>query len=235
MAGPVHRATAQKGMLEGGVHLGAALTRLYQQSNTQNDFYFRPVPDIGIQISYGISRRFTLEAEMNYMPVSTRREGFLPLGNAFPDKNLPENSHAYFADQVDLDYLELPVLISGHMGGKLKLYCGLGPFIAIRLNAKRTTTGSSAIYSDSISGSPELPPPLSTLLLDTKRDITNDIAPVNFGGCERISLCYELGKSKFWAEARYTFGQTNVWKNDQGMGSNKTDQLLLRLAYTIQL
>lgn len=231
----VINAWAQKDSLEAGVHMGIAMTRLYDRSGNDNDFYFRQAPDMGIRVGYGLSQMLSLSGEINYVRIGSRRDGLLPLGHIFPQNGFPEGSFANFTEQVHLDYLEIPLMINGQTGERLKLSVGLGPFIGIRLGAGRTTTGSSHIYRDSAGHLTELLPLQPPRSLESSQNITKDTRAINLGGCQRVGLSYKTGRGRIGLEARYSFGLTDIWKKGRSADVNKTDQLALRLAYTIQL
>lgn len=229
------KATAQKRMLEMGIHSGMAMTRLYDQAKPSNDFYFCTVPSIGFLVSYGVSEGVFLSTELNYSIINTQREGLLSIDNAFPDEMFAHGCQAYFRDRINIDYLEIPLSINGQGGGRFRLFAGIGPFISVLLRGNRTTDGASFIYYDNKHGNVEPMPALSWQSFDGSRDITSELHAFNIGGCERFGFNYQLGRSTIWIETRYSFGQINIWKRSRFANVTHTDQLVFRAAYTIQL
>jgi len=230
-----YKAKAQKGTLEAGIHTGVAMTRLYETPGIKNSFYFQTVPEIGLQFSYGISNMFALGTEINYVAISSEREGLLPLDAIFPERNFPSGSYAYCKERIDLDYLEMPVTVSGQIGNNVKLFIGVGPFIGFRLGGRRVVTGSSPIYYDSAGLSEVMIIAQPAQVLNDSRNITADTRGINIGGCERLGVSYNIGRNRIWIETRYSFGQTDIWKSNRNHGSLQTDQLVLRASYTIRL
>ncbi|WP_158278589.1 porin family protein [Rhodohalobacter mucosus] len=91
-----------------------------------------------------------------------------------------------FSGDVDLDYVEVPVLAKFRLGppGPITPHLVAGPYVSFNINAESETG-----------------------------DISDDINSTEIGGAIGVGIDFNLGVTKLNARAQYGYGFTDVFKN----------------------
>lgn len=110
-----------------------------------------------------------------------------------------EASEDGFSSNVDLDYIEVPVLAKFRLGppGPITPHLVVGPYVGFNINAEAEVSGAGG----SISG-----------------DISDEINSTEIGGAIGVGIDFNLGVTKLNARAQYGYGFTDVFK-DAGDGN----------------
>lgn len=220
------------------VHAGIAMTRLWTGSNfTKDGFFFQAAPAAGVIISKKISNVISLQCELNYDKVKSKREGVLPL---YPGlvASLPVGN-IYYANvtrSIVLDYISSAVLARFHFGNTSNMYVEAGPYFAYLFHSSSSTSGESAIYKNSDAKDIVMiddTHPLPVQTINDKRTMRNEILPVNTGGCTSLGIILPFAKKHFSVSGRYTFGILNIHRRALPSVLYKTDQLSILLSYTL--
>ena len=107
-----------------------------------------------------------------------------------------EASEGGFSANVDLDYIEVPVLAKFQLGpsGPITPHLVVGPYLGFNINAESESSLSGTV------------------------DISDDINSTEIGGALGVGIDFNLGVTKLNARAQYGYGFTDVFK-DAGEGS----------------
>ncbi|HQT91625.1 MAG TPA: outer membrane beta-barrel protein, partial [Candidatus Kryptobacter bacterium] len=134
-----------------GVQGGLSVPELSGGNNEISEGYTsRLAPNFGITAQFAVTKKFSIEPEIDFDGQGGQRNGIQPITTAeLPP--LPSGGHYYanFKNTSVLNYLEVPVLAKYTFGlGGIGFDVNAGPYVGFLLNATQNTSGLSAIYID---------------------------------------------------------------------------------------
>ena len=204
------------------------------------DFKSRVAPNFGGFVDIGITRRFSVQPEINYAGQGGKRVGIQPVTQPIPGlPALPPGFFYYgdFKNTAKLTYIEVPVLAKYKFGDsdKTRLYLDGGPFYGRLISAKTETEGSSTLYLDRDGRTPVLLPPNGTPLppisFDATTDIKNDVNSNNIGVTGGGGVEIPFGKNYLQFDVRVSRGFRNIQKDTAANGSSKTGNIVISIGY----
>lgn len=222
--------------LKGGLSLPSLSdnsTNIYSEKYKSYSSY-----EAGLFATYMLSSSFSLQLEANYTIKGGVRKGLQPIPvNSLPlglGALIPSGTILYgdFENKSELEYLELPVLLKSNLydfGEKWKLNVNVGPYVGFLLNATQKTSGSSAIYLDSLGvqtvpGLPEIP-------FDAETDVKDQLRTVNFGFVGGFEIIRKLSSnSELLLDIRGSYGFIPMQK-DEAYGKSKIGSVVFSLGY----
>jgi hypothetical protein len=220
---------AQKGAWDIGARGGVNISKLCCGSMTINeDYKFGEGPMFGVTASYGLSKNFSLVAELDYTTQGGKKNGMQAVT---PGSN-GSIFYADFKNKTVLNYLELPVMARYTLGDKIKYYVNAGPYIGYLLSAKQVSSGSSKLYKDAAGSKPD---GTITVNFDADKDISSQVKDINFGLQGGLGAGYTFGQHGIWLDGRYVLGATNIRENTAVNGENSTGSIMAALGYTYRL
>ncbi|MEP6845381.1 MAG: porin family protein [Panacibacter sp.] len=200
----------------------------------------RQGPYFGVVGEFGISKRVSIQAELNYAAQGGKKNGTQAIsGSAYasyfpPGAPVPPYFYAVYDNEAKLNYLELPVMIKIDftLGKQYSIFINGGPYAGFLLSAKNTTKGSSNVYLDEKLTQPILPAALS---FDAITDVKKDIKNFNFGlqGGVGISLNFSNSNSLILS-AGGNYGFIPIQK-DEANGKSNTGAATVTLGYLFKL
>jgi len=247
----LHQTKAQN--LKLGIKGGLSIPNLRAPGNGSFSSGYKSVsgPHFGLLSEYTISDRFSIQAEFNYSTQGGRKEGpqrirtrdlkpYLPSGFSIPD-SIPY-IYATFNNQIDLAYLELPVMakFGFDVSENVRLAIYGGPYVGYLVKGKGSGEGQSKIYIDAAHTKPltirvnninfEVPP------LDFTRteDLIDRLNRWNYGVQGGGSIAYSLSAIELFFAAGGSYGFATLQK-DENFGKNKTGSAMLSVGATIRL
>jgi len=229
----VGNAYGREKVFSAGIHMGIGMSSFQPVAKNPRDYYYSPVPTAGILARYSLGEVISINAELNYISIRTQRDGMLQFVGTPLSGRFPQSCYGYFSERIRADYLELPLMIDGTIGDRLRLYCGAGFFVAARLSAMNSTAGRSYIYADSAGAITEPISAYQVQDLNSNMNITGRIRPVNFGGTGHIGMSRSVRGSRLGVDARCSFGFADIWMRCDRPGVNKTLLLAIRAVYTM--
>ena len=228
--------------LQAGLIFGAGVAKQKGYSELSEGFRERLVPYFGISLGKSLSRYFSLKTEINYSLEGGKRTGIQPIDHnlinpraGFPDTIL----YASFKNEIKLSYIEMPLLLQfsidkDEIHSRVFYHLTFGPFLALRIKAKRVTSGSGRIYVDSRGTSPltlkdgaELP----AQSFESVNNIGEEVKRLNAGIITGLGIGYKYFEHKFFAEARFVKGLINIQSRPDQSGRSKTASLLFSAGY----
>ena len=204
------------------------------------DFKSRIAPNFGVFVELGVTKKFSVQTEVNFAGQGGVRTGIQPLTVSPPGlPPLPDGVYYYgdFKNNAVLNYVEVPVLAKYKFGkqDKPKFYVNGGIFYGHLLTAKTKTSGSSTLYLDRDGRVPILLPPngdpLPPISFDAVTNIKNDVNKNNFGFAGGGGVEIPFGKNYFLIDARVNRGLLNIQKDTARNGNSKTGNLVISFGY----
>jgi opacity protein-like surface antigen len=229
-----------------GVKGGISIPQLSGGDDNEfsRDFKSRVAPNFGAFVELGVTRKFSVQTEVNYAGQGGKRVGIQPITQSPPGlPPLPNGLYYYgdFKNEAVLNYLEVPVMAKYKFGKKEKpkLYVNGGVFYGRLLSAKTITSGSSTLYLDRDGQVPVLLPPngdpIPPIPFDAETDIKNDVNKNNFGFTGGGGIEIPFGKNYFLIDARVSRGIKNIQKDTARNGNSKTGNLVISVGYAFNL
>lgn len=225
---------------------GASVPNLVGGSEQEitRDYKSRLAYQFGGYVEAEVSKRFSIQTEINYAPQGGKRDGVQPITEPIPGlPALPAGSYFYanFKNTAKLHYIEIPVLFkyTWKRDGGPELYVNGGPNTGILLKATQETRGSSTIYVDREGRQPLLLPPAGTpfptIPFDADTDVTDSLNRFNFGVTGGGGIRFPVGKNYWFVDARAAYGLTTLQKNTVTDGKSRTGNLVLSFGYAFKV
>lgn len=225
-----------------GVRGGFSIPKLVGGGDEEitRDYKSRTAYQVGGFVEAEVSKRFSIQTEVNYAPQGGKREGVQPITATIPGlPPLPAGAFYYanFQNTAKLHYLEIPVLFkyTWKRDGGPEFYVNGGPNPGFLMKATQETRGSSTIYLDRLGRQPLLLPPAGTpfptIPFDADTDVTEDLHRFNFGLTGGGGVRFPVGKNYWFIDGRAAYGLTTLQKNTATDGKSRTGNLVVSLGY----
>lgn len=208
------------------------------------DFKSRVAPNFGAFAEIAVTRKFSIQPEVNFAGQGGKRIGVQPISQSPPGlPPLPAGSFFFgdFENTAELNYLEVPVLAKYKFSSKEdkpRVYVNGGMFYGRLLSAKTKTKGSSTVFLDE-AGTPLLLPPNGTPVpaidFTANTDIKDDVNKNNFGITGGGGIEIPVGKNYVVFDARVSRGFRNIQRDTLRNGSSKTGNLVISVGYAFNL
>lgn len=208
------------------------------------DYRSRSAYQVGGFVEAEVSKRFSIQTEVNYAPQGGKRKGVQPITAAIPGlPPLPAGAYYYanFENTAKLHYIEIPVLFkyTWKRDGGPEFYVNGGPNAGILMKATQETRGSSTIYLDRDGRQPLLLPPAGTpfptIPFDADTDVTDDLNRFNFGLTGGGGVRFPVGKNYWFIDGRAAYGLTTLQKNTATDGNSRTGNLVISFGYAFKV
>lgn len=228
------------GQIEPGLKIGASVPDIKGNTEQSKGYTSRLAPFFGISLTKGLSDYFNIQTEINYSPQGGKRNGMQPIDAGQFGVSVPNGTPLYanFKNETKLNYLEVPVMLQFNIDrsqddNHIFYFANLGPYVALRLSAKTITSGSSFIYLDqqgtiplTVDGAA-----LPAQSFESRTNLKDEIKEVSAGIVGGIGSGYSFQGHKFFLEARFTRGLTNIQTHPETAGKNKTGSLIFAAGY----
>jgi hypothetical protein len=201
--------------------------------------------NFGVLVSDELTKKFTLQLEVNYASQGARKNGIQPLSDgAIPGLPTGMTFYSDFKSQAILNYVEVPVLAKFvvFQTRSQRFYIDAGPYAGYLLNARNKTSGTSSIFTDK-SGTllmipnPQNPDqyiPLLAQSFDANTNITSDIKKFNFGINGGVGIGQNLGSGNLFLDIKGYYGFLNIQKNPVN-GKNNSGALVVSVGYAVKI
>lgn len=207
------------------------------------DYKSRFTYNVGGFVDVGITKRFSIQAEVDYAPQGGKRNGVQPITAIIPGlPTLPPGQYFFadFKNTSKLDYIEFPVLFkyTWRRDSGPQFYLNAGPYAGFLIKATQVTRGSSTIYIDKNKTPLLLPPagtPFPVIPFDANTDVTSSLNRFNFGFTGGGGLKFPTGKNYFFVDARVAYGLTTLQKNTATDGNSRTGNIIISLGYAFKV
>jgi hypothetical protein len=194
-------------------------------------------PDVSIQVEYHLSKRFSIQPEIQYSSQGGKKNGnqafSVPpeLAPMFQNGQVPPYLYADYKSTAKINYLMFPILAKYHflLRQRWDVYAAVGPFVSFVLNAKNITSGTSTIYLDEQHTQPL---PIGEQSFDRTENIKKDLHSANAGIDGHIGLAYHLKNSSVFVEGGGNYGFVKIQKGDVN-GKNNTGAAVVVVGYAI--
>ncbi len=220
---------AQKNTFTVGARGGVNISKLCCGSMELNeDYKFGEGPSFGLTAAYGVSKHFSIAAELDWTTQGGKKNGMQAVNPGSNGSVL----YADFDNKTVLNYLELPIMARVTFGDKFKYYINAGPYIGYLLSARNVTAGSSMLYSDKAGSHVEY---ASIQSFESDKKATDQFTTINYGLTGGVGAGYMFAKHGLWLDGRYVMGIPNVRKNTAINGENSTGSIMVGIMYTYNL
>lgn len=207
------------------------------------DYKSRFTYNVGGFVDVGVTKRFSVQTEVDFAPQGGKRDGIQPITAAVPGlPMLPAGSYFYadFKNTAKLYYLEIPVLFKyiWRRSSGPQFYVNGGPYFGFLLKATQVTSGSSTIYLDKNKTPLLLPPagtPFPVIPFDADTDVTDSLHRFNFGLTGGGGVRFPSGKNYFFIDGRASYGLTTLQKNTATDGKSRTGNLVFSFGYAFKV
>lgn len=211
-------------------------------NEVSRDYKSRLAPNFGGFLDLGITKRFSMQTEVNYAGQGGTREGVQPITSSLPGlPPLPTGVYYYgdFKTKAVLNYIELPVMAKYRWRADrgTRFYGNAGMFYGHLLNAKTLTSGSSTIYLTNTKTPLLLPPanqPLPPLSFKAETDIQESLHHNNVGFTGGGGIEVPRGRGYFLLDARVSYG-FRVIQKDPLNGSSHTGNIVVSVGYAFNV
>lgn len=212
------------------------------ENEVSRDYKSRVAPNFGGFLEFGVTKRFSLQTEVNSAGQGGIREGVQPITSPLPGlPTLPPGAYYYgeFKTEAILNYLEVPVLAKfrWRVDRGMRFYGNAGIYYGHLLNAKTLTSGSSTIYLTKTKTPLLLPPanqPLPPLSFEAETNIEKDIHHNNVGVTGGGGIEIPRGPGYFLLDARISYGFRVIQKNTISNGNSHTGNLVISVGYAFR-
>lgn len=207
------------------------------------DYKSRFTYNFGGFVDVGLTRRLSIQTEVDYAPQGGKRDGIQPITKVIPGLPvLPAGSYFYtnFKNTAKLKYIEVPVLLkyTWRRENGPQLYVNGGPYTGFLINATQVTRGTSTIYTNK-TGTPLLLPPAGTpippLSFDADTDVTDSLNRFNLGLTGGGGIKFPIGKNYFFVDTRAAYGLRTLQKNTATDGKSRTGDLIISVGYAFKI
>jgi hypothetical protein len=196
-------------------------------------------PDASIQAEFHLSRRFSIQPEIQYSSQGGKKDGnqafSVPpeLAAMFPPGQAPSYLYANYKSTAKFNYLMIPILAKFHfiLRNNWDVYAAVGPFVSFVLNAKNITSGTSTIYLDEQHTQPM---PIGEQSFDRTENIKKDLHSANAGIDGLVGLAYHFKNSSVFVEGGGNYGFVKIQKGDVN-GQNNTGAAVAVVGYAITI
>jgi hypothetical protein len=196
-------------------------------------------PSFGVFAEHELTKRFSIQLELNYDPQGGKKNGLQTLPSAdfaqyFPPGYIPpEYFYATFKSTVHLNYLELPILVKYNLplGKGWKFTVDLGPYVGYVLHAKDVTKDTGTVYFDPQKTQPL---PAGPQNFAGTEDLTDSVHRFNFGIQGGIGLERACGHGYLFLTLGGNYGLVNIQKNAAD-GKNNTGAATFAVGYALKL
>jgi hypothetical protein len=223
-----------------GLHGGLSIPSIQGGTNEVSEGYTsRLGPYFGLFTDFEVRPGFSVRGEINYASQGGQRNGMQPI-TPDPSLGLPPDMllYAAFDNETILDYIEIPIMAKLTWGETLRFWIDGGPYVGFLVRAKTVTSGSSMLYVDA-SGTPlTMPPdnqPLPPVDFSGETDIKQDVNSTNAGIAGGLGLEFTYGPGDIVFEAHFSVGLTNIQKDVELNGENRTGALAVIVGYAYPL
>lgn len=209
------------------------------------DFKSRVAPNFGAYVEIGVTKKFSVQPEINFAGQGGKRIGVQPISQSPPGlPQLPPGNYFFgdFENIAELNYLEVPVLAKYKFSSKEdkpRIYVNGGMFYGRLLSAKTKTSGSSTIFLDEAGQMPLLLPPngapVPAIDFTAETDIKDDVNKNNFGITGGGGIEIPVGRNYLVFDARVSRGLRNIQRDTIRNGSSKTGNLVISVGYAFNL
>jgi len=233
-----------KHILKIGVKGGLSLPSLSDNSDNIYTENFKSFASFegGFFINYGISKKLSLQIELNYAKKGGERTGIQPIppsaiaANVTPEiaEQIPPGTvfYADFKNRNELQYFEIPLLLKFSINKKQwDLFVNGGPYIGFLMKANQVTSGTSEIYFDEGREIPLIP----EASFDAETDVKDSLNDFNCGGILGLGVTRQIGlNSDLLFEIRGTYGFIPLQK-DEKFGKSYVGSVLFSIGYIYNL
>lgn len=210
----------EKKPIKVGVKAGFSLGNLTNSDDNiyTKDYESKSGIDVGVQVTFPINDKISIQTEINYVDRGGTRTGMQPspsdelssmLNQFLPLIGMPtitdENPlYADFESEFDIDYIEVPVLFQYGWGDDLRFHIEAGPYVSYMLCANQNTMGMSNFYYDEGGNAEVMVPnpyynpsnpaggpqfvPIGSQDLTAETEVSDDLRTINFGGIVGLNL-----------------------------------------------
>jgi hypothetical protein len=227
--------------LKGGIGIPNLTSGNNNTNEAANGWSSRTGPYFGIVGEYAFTKRWAIQAELNYSSQGGKKDGVqaIPLTEFFNPvpEGYPDYIYANFKTVAKFNYIELPVMAKYSLpfGDKWSVFFNAGPYVGYLVKANYVSSGTSNLYLDK--GETQqvpttiVPQPLS---FDNTQDIKSDLKAFNFGVQGGIGAAYNLSCGKIFFSAGGNYGFIPVQK-DAANGQNNIGAATMTLGYLYHL
>ncbi|HVX49131.1 MAG TPA: porin family protein [Chitinophagaceae bacterium] len=194
-------------------------------------------PYFGAVAEYAVSKKFALQAELNYSSQGGKKNGkqAIPTSNFTnnPPPGTPEYVYVNIKSQTRLNYIELPVMakLSMPIGKANTFFVMAGPYFGYLVAAKEIARGTSNVYADENEQYPLLP---QAIPLDNTQDVKSDIKKFNTGIQGGIGVSLRVPGGSIMLTAGGNYGFIPIQKNKNN-GQNNTGAANITIGYLLRL
>lgn len=231
-----------QGNLFAGIKGGVSIPNLKASGNNpiSSGWSSRLGGYFGIVGEYEVSKRFSLQAEINYSAQGGKKDGVqaipsAPYASYFPPGfPIPTYFYSRFKSEARLNYLEIPVMakLAFPLGENSSFFINAGPYFGFLMSAKNVTTGTENIYLDNQLTQPLLP---SSVSFNNTEDIKSDLKSFNMGLQAGAGVYFVLpNEHRIMFTGGGNYGFIPIQK-DKVNGENKTGAATITVAYLIKL
>lgn len=256
----------EKAPVKIGVKFGYSIGNLKDNSSNTytKDFESTDGADIGVTFEFPINDGFSVQTEINYIQRGGLRNGMQPAPNdelysqlnqflplfGFPEVTDTNPLFANFEGEIDLNYLEFPVLAKFIWGNKTKFYVEGGLYTSILVSAKQYTSGTSQLFLDENGSVPVFvpnpnynpadptQPPVFDLppqSFEAETDIKDDLKTVNFGVVGGVGIIQQISdRDELYLGARGSYSFNSIQINNT-FGESKIGGIIFSIGYAYTL
>ncbi|MFY7899984.1 MAG: outer membrane beta-barrel protein [Chitinophagaceae bacterium] len=196
-------------------------------------------PNYGITGNIEASKKWSFQIDIHYNHIRVKKDGDQTIPKSIlvstlpPNIVVPNNLYANFLSNIDLKYLEIPMMVKYNVfvGEQFDWFVNAGFFTGLLLNATITTSGFGAVYTNPERTNLLLPFQIS---LDQNREFTDQLQPLNIGLQGGLGVNYKGTIGNIFLQVNGNSSLFNVQKNSSD-GQNKTQSLNIMLGYQVHL
>jgi hypothetical protein len=217
-----------------GAHGGLCIPNIRgsETDKFSKGFISREGPFFGIFTDVGLSRHFSLVAELNYTSQGGKKNGMQLVTNLPPGLPTDMDLYADFKNETIMDYVELHILGRLIFGNRIRFFVDAGPYTGYLVRARAVTKDSSLIYLDETGTMPIVPSPVS---FDANTDVMDSLKKWNAGLAGGGGVFFPAGPGHMILEAHFELGLSTIQRDVATSGNSKTGAVVISLGYEFSL
>lgn len=185
-----------------GIKIGSNSSKLLGGDSEINEHNFLTSPDYGVFIDYGISKRFSLQAELNLTPKNFSYSSKELLG-------------ASWSGKASFDYLSFGLLPKYSFGKKLKIFANAGPVINILVGGGNYNFSTWGSHKPSVTNT-------------GSQNIKSGFNKITFGVLAGVGMSYNITSNfSLLGELRSSYDLSKSVKNEGGFKNKEASEKLL--------
>lgn len=179
-------------------------------------------PYFGVIGVYTISKKFGLQAELNYSSQGGKKGGQQAIPVSYFTSTPPAGVHDYvytnFKTDFRINYIELPIMarFSQPLGGRWSFIATGGPYMGYVMAAKLAIKGTSNIYSDEAQTTPLLP---QAFTVTGDQDVKDKVRKFNIGAQCNVGVAVKMPLGNILLTVGGNYGFIPLQK-DRSLGKN---------------